>query len=236
MKKVELSENTIEYIEKVLRVAMSNEIENIIIETDRVRGTHEDKTVAIIQDKGVPDLEFPSSGLVKINLLSSKLAIVRALQNHKVIVEIDEEREFVTNFIMTASGINRTRTTHRCSNPAHISAARVIADNIVSKFEYNIDLYTDLNNAISTMGKDKDLAITFVSDDNGVKFVLDDINGNIFEHGFSKPIDDHFSYRYPAKIILSCLKQTQEGTFNVGRKGVLTSLIEGLTLYIMPRK
>lgn len=236
MKKVDLSENTIEYIEKVLKVASNNEIENVIIETGRVRGTHEDKTIAIIQDQDVPEFEFPSAGLSRANLLNSRLSIVRKLPNHKITVEIDEDREFVTTFTMTAKGINRTRVTYRCGNPAHISAARVIADNMVTEFEYNADLYNDLNSAIIAMGKDKDLAITFLSDDNGVKFIVEDINGDVFEHGFAYPIEDHFSYRYPAKIILSCLKQTQEGTFNVGRKGVLTAMVEGLTLYIMPRK
>jgi len=227
---MKLSEATVDYLHSVLETAHFIGIESLILETGRIRGISEDQTILIIHDDNIPEFEFETMGLSRTDILTYRLSATKRYASFSVKVNVHPEKNFVADVVMTAQ---RTRSTYKCMNPSHISAPRVVADSMFSEFEYNLDLHDDIKRGVQAMGNVE--TVSFVSDDEGVKFVMEDLNGDVFEHTFGECINDKFSHKYPTKNILSLLKKTPEGVFEVGKKGVLRVMVGGLSVYLLPR-
>ncbi len=231
-----ISLDVIEYIEKVVKTAQSVKIDNLTFEDGIVRALDEARTVVLFQTDDVPDLPFGALGLTRLSVFSARLAIAKSQNNFNVKAIINDEDDYVRFVTMNA---DKTKIDYRCSNPVTLKAPRGINDELVYKIQINAEAVSLLQKGKSAM--DVDL-VTFVWNEEGVSFLLTDINDDEMIHTFADsvevledgaPVD--FKHNYPIETILALFKQNPDGEIRVGIKGILGIKVNDLNVYVLPK-
>ena len=227
---IKVAAETLDYIQTVIKTAQIVGIDNVIIEPGRIRGMDEARTVVLLQDENVPEMEFDSIGLNRTSVLLSRIALVKNQNRFAVEATIDDDKEFVRALLIKAKGTN---IDYRCANPATIQAPRVINDEIVADVSLTTEAVEMLHRGVVAMGNVE--IVTITSDKRGISFALEDTNCDVFDHTFGEVTDHPFTHKYPVKTILALCKKEGEGTFGIGKKGMLRHDVNGLGVYILPK-
>ena len=237
---MKLDKQSIGYIERVVKAGRLVGIDNVIIEPDCVRAIDEDKTVVIHHTDNVPALEFGSIGLNRIDILLSRLELVKNLDNFEVDAVVDETKAspFTRSLGMKGKG---TKVDYRCANPATVQAPRKINDTIQFGIEFNSIIVDFLTKGQRAMGAS---VVAFIADERGCTLQLSDINNDVFEHTFADKVHDldneedsqpRFIHRYPLNIIIPLFKHESSVAFGIGQKGMLKITVDGFDFYVLPR-
>lgn len=228
---MKLKEKQIEFIKGVVETALLVNIDSVVIETGRVRGMDENRTVVLFQkNEDEFDFEFGSLGITRINDFLSRLRIAQMQENFTVEAVIDDEKDFIRSIIMKAKG---TKIDYRCADPTHISAPRIINDIMESTIHLDVNAFNILKSGVAAMGNVE--LVTIKSVNGNVTFELEDVNGDNLNYMFDEGIDHNFSHKYPVKTLLALFKQDPEGAFEIGQKGMLRVSYKKLGVYVLPR-
>lgn len=233
---MKLTPEDITFIENVIRTAAIVNIDDIIIEPDRVRAIDENTTVVIIEEENVPDFDFNSIGLNRISVLLSRLAIAKDRDNFGIDAAMDDNNEFVRTLNMTGKG---TKIDFRCSNPNHIRAPKQIGDEMIARVQITKEIVDLMQKGIAAMGAE---FVNLISNDE-VTFEFVDVNNDVYSQVIAeeaKPLNGStttkFAHKYPAKTLLSLFKNNPNGCFEVGgQKGMLSIKVNDLTFYVLPK-
>lgn len=235
---MKIDKPTIEYIVNVVKTAKQVGIEDVIIEPNLVRGIDPNKVVLINQTKDVPELDFGSIGLVRIDSFLSRFDLVKAL-NYEIEVATDTGAGgamIAKSLLMKAKGI---KIDYRCANPLAIKAPRQLNDIARFRIQYAADTVSLLQKAYASMGADN---LSIISNKDGVSFEFCDTNNDVLKHTFTDtvtPLDGgnvtEFAHRFPSKVVLSLLKQNPDGHFDLGAKGTFGFVSNNLKIYILPQ-
>jgi hypothetical protein len=233
---MKLDTDEISYIQKVVRTAQMVNIDNIIIEPDKVRAIDDDKTVVLYEDENVPDMGFGSIGLNRISVFTSRLDIAKTQENFTIDAENPDEGEYARSLTMKAKGV---KIDYRCANPATIQAPRQVNDTLKYRVQLNAEAVVMLQKGQAAMSAE---TVTIVSNSKGVTFEIVDINNDTFSYTFTDDVealddgdDTNFAHRYPIKILIPLFKHNYEGTFSIGQKGILNIAVDGLNLFVLPQ-
>jgi hypothetical protein len=232
---MKLSTEEIVYIQKVVKIAQTVDIDNIIIEPDSVRAIDDAKTVVLFQNEDVPEMNFGSIGLNRIAVFVSRLDIAKTQPDFTIDAENIEGSEYARSLTMKAKGI---KIDYRCANPATIQAPKQVNDTLKNRVQLTAEAVMMLQKGQSAMSAE---TVTIISNKNGVSFEIVDINNDTFSYKFADEVepltdddDTNFAHRYPIKILVSLFKQNYE-TFSIGQKGILNISIQGLNLFVLPQ-
>ncbi len=234
---MKLDQEILTYIKNVVETGQLVGIDNIIIEPGKVRAINDDKSVVLFQEEDVPDMPFTAVGLNRIGIFLSRLEVARTQDNFAVDVKTDDNDEFARGFTMTGKGF---KVDYRCANPRSIEmvAPKKVNDEMIYKITLTPQAVYMLQKGQSAMGSD---VVTLISNSDGVTFEFVDINSDKFSHTFTKNVvvsedaDESFSYHYPIKILLALFKHDAEGTFQIGRKGMLNIVVNNLNIFVLPQ-
>jgi len=233
---MKLDTDEIAYIQKVVRTAQMVNIDNIIIEPDRVRAIDEDKTVVLFQEQDVPDMGFGSIGLNRISVFTSRLDIAKTQEGFTIEAENPDEGEFARSLTMKAKGV---KIDYRCANPTTVQAPRQVNDELKFSVPLNAEAVVMLQKGQAAMSAE---TVTIVSNSKGVAFEIVDINNDVFSYTFTDDVealgdgtDTNFAHRYPIKILIPLFKHNYEGSFSIGQKGILNISVDGLNLFVLPQ-
>lgn len=226
---MKLDNNIIKFIEDVVQTAKLVDIDNIVIEPERVRGMDENRSVVLFHEDEDLNLGIGSIGLTRIDTLLSRLEMVKTQDEFEVVATIDKEREFVRSMTIKAKG---TKVEYRCADPTHINAPRQINDTMMATVQLTPEAVLLLHKAVTAMGNAEFVTIKCNGDE--VTFELEDINGDVFDHTFAKGVDHNFSYKYPVKTLLALFKQNSNGVFEVGQKGIVRVTHNNLGVLVLP--
>ena len=100
---MKLDTDSLNYVKNVVETGQMIGIDNVIIETDRVRAINDEKSVVMFQEENVPDLGF-NVGLNRIGVFLNRLEVARTQENFSVAVKTDDNQEFARSFTMTGKG------------------------------------------------------------------------------------------------------------------------------------
>lgn len=232
---MKLTQDHIDFIEKVVKTGQSINIDNVIIEPGMVRAIDDARTVVLYQNKDVPDMPFGSIGLNRISVLLSRLEIAKTQDNFTIDVLIGDDEEYARSITMKGTG---TKIDYRCANPTTIQAPRQINDNLVYRIQLNAEAVSLMQKGQVAMGSE---TITFIGNDD-ISFELTDVNSDVFKHTFAPDIEfldeeaaESFTHRYPVKTLLALFKQNPDGYFDIGEKGMLSITVNGLDIYVLPQ-
>lgn len=230
---------TLAYIQNVVRTAQLVKINNIVIEPERVRAIDDEKSVVLFQDSDVPDMPFGSIGLNRIDVFLTRFEIAKGAADFTLEAVMPEsDAKFARALLMQGKGI---KIDYRCANPATIQAPKQIHDTIKYKIQMNPEAVLLMSKGQGAMGADE---VSLISDKEGVRFEMTDINGDAFTHGFAKSVtnvdpstgrDTNFTHKYPLKVMLPLFKTASDVPFHVTSKGMLKVVVNGLDMYVLPR-
>ena len=233
---MKLDQKSLAYITNVVNTARMVDIDDVIIEPGKVRAIDENKTVVLFQDEDVPEMPFNSIGLNRINVFLSRLGIDKTQEDFAVTVQVDDNNEFARGLIMTGKGV---KVDYRCANPRTIQAPKNVNDVLACRVQIIPEAVYLLEKGRTAMGAD---TVSVISNDKGVTFELIDVNGDKFSHTFTDGVekladdaDTTFVNRYPVATLLSLFKDNPEGTFSIGKKGILNIVVNHLNIFVLPQ-
>lgn len=231
-----LDKQSLAYITNVVNTARMVDIDDVIIEPGKVRAIDENKTVVLFQDEDVPEMPFNSIGLNRINVFLSRLGIAKTQENFAVTVQVDDNNQFARGLVMSGKGI---KVDYRCANPRTIQAPKNVNDTLVYRIKITPEAVYLLEKGRAAMGAD---TVSVISNDKGVTFELIDVNSDKFSHTFTKEVetllDDAettFVHKYPVATLLALFKDNPEGTFSIGKKGILNIVVNHLNVFVLPQ-
>lgn len=240
-KQIKLSSETIAYLEKAIAVARTADLDNLIVETGRVRAADEDVTIFICHDSDVPDLPFNAIGMTRLGVFSSRLDIAKSVGDATIEATVDvsnPEATFVRALQIKGKGV---KVDYRCANPAMIKAPKKVADPRAYSATMTAAAVQMMVKGQSAMSADD---IVLIGSMDGVSMEIKDNNSDAMTYliddmvtvesdGPAKSPD--FFYRYPIKAITALFKQNQDGRFYITSKGILVISVDDLTVFVMPR-
>lgn len=224
---MKLNKDQIAFVRQVAETAQMINVESIIIEPDTVRGMNDSRSAVIFQ--AIPtDTNFGSIGLNRIDVLLSRLDIVEGDKKAEITVKMDGE--FVQSLMMKGNG---AKINYRCAAPATIQAPKAINNETETITSMSADSVALLSKAVNAMGNAEDM--TIIGNDDGISVQLADINQDEFFHTFAPVADSKFSYKYSSKLFMTLLKKHPSGEFEIGKKGAVKFVFNGLGIYLIPK-
>lgn len=231
-----LNPNSLKYIQEIVRVCRLVGVNNVALEPGMIRGMDDDQKVVIHSTDDVPDFEFGSIGMSRLDVFTNRLEVAKSQDKFNVEVTVKPDTTYVLSLVMKAQG---TKIDFRCTDPSKIRAPKKLNDVMRYEVKINAGAVTMLQKAVSAMGAD---TVTIISNSEGVSFELMDENKDVFKHIFADDavaLDDgtatSFAHRYPVKTLLSLFKEDPTGTFQVGGKGLLLFPVAGINVYVLPQ-
>jgi len=184
-------------------------------------------------------MPFGSVGLNRIDVLMARYGIAVTQDKFTMdatVVDDTAANPWARALTMKATG---TKIEYRTANPATVKAPRQINDVMKVRVNFPPEAVVLLQKGQAAMGADH---VTIVSTDEGVSFQLFDVNNDTFKHTFADTAealedggDTKFANRYPVKTLLSLFKETKNGYFEVGKKGMLQCPLNGLAVFVLPK-
>lgn len=228
-----IDKKEMEYITKVISVAKSLKIEDVIIEPGKVRAIDSERNVFILHTDDVPDMSFNSIGLSRLDTLIARLNIAKTLDNCCYEFNtINDTNPYVKNIIIKAKGF---KVDFRCANPNTIQAPKAYKKDVSCQFVIQSSVGDMMTKGAGAMKSDE---VIFNCTNGELYIEFEDINGDNMSYLISDTINKelHFKYKYPLKLITTFIKQDIPNiTFELSSKGILSTKILGFDTYLFPR-
>jgi hypothetical protein len=239
---MKLTKEIVSQIRNITQTAQLVGIDSVIIEKEMVRAIDDEKTVLIFHEDTL-NLPFDAIALNRLGNFTSRLDIAQSDEGLEIDAETDEDATSAK--VLNMKG-KKLKISYRCANPSVIKAPRQIQDVMRHKVSLSAEIVATLAKAAAAMGSD---TITVVSDADGDRFEMSDVNKDIFALDFTGSIRAYevdakrqkeaaagkFSHKYPTKILLSLFKKVPDGEFLIGASGLLNIKINDINLYVLPQ-
>lgn len=238
---MKLDPHSLAYILNVIETAALVKIDKLIIGDGTIRGSDEDRTALMVQNKDIPTFEFGTIGLNRLDVFKSRYEIARSADNLEVEVITDDKGQFARALMFKGKGV---KIDYRAANPALLQdhTPKHISDPIAHTIKINPDAVVMLWKGVAAMKAD---TVEFVNDGNGITLKIEDtIHRDVFTYEFAtrgdvETVDGKaktFAYTYPIKNLMTLLKQNPDGyMFITERHGICKMVVNGLDLYIPKR-
>ena len=239
-----LSKETIEYLTRVIRVAKILKIESVIIDKESIRGQLQEEGSILLQKENLPNFEFQSIGITRINTLITRINL---LGND---FDIDAEEKDKNNNEKVIYKLklfnNKTEVEFKCADPALMpKTIKTLNDPVYYSFNINEESILLLSKIQSAVQGD---ALTFIGkkNDSGSSVVckVNDVEGDMLNHIISEELaltpecdKNKFAFSYKNKVLIPLLKEAlddSEVTILITRRGLLTMQIKGIKIFISP--
>ena len=229
---MKLTDVVIQQIKKATDIAKITKLENIIIDTDTIRGMDDMRQVILLHHHS-DDLPFESLALTRIPSFITRMGIIQQDENFEVQASIHNNN--VTDLKMSGMGTN---ISFRCADAAQQNVPKQITDEMQFRIPFTDDMIDAVKNAVASMKMD---AITIIGKDDVVSIEMIDVNNDIFNFSFTSNIENllddeppRFTKRYQVKNLLPLLSNCEIGYFEIGKKGALIINVFDLNVYLVP--
>lgn len=227
---MQLSQKTIDYIDKVTSVAQISGIDALVFRKDIVSGKDETPAVVLIQKDDIPDFEFTELAIIRIPYFRQRMDAVKATGKAFTV-----DYQAAQGLITFAAG--RTKAEYRAGNPVAVRPPKGLNDPTAFKFTIEDDLCSVISRAASAYPS-KDPIVTFTSNGTEVELAIaDDESNDNFTTLVSSDLQGNgaLSVRYSLKTLLPLLKQHDGKELVIGQKGTLALTIKGINVQLIPR-
>jgi hypothetical protein len=236
---MQISQDTINFLTRVIRVAKILKIENVVLDSECVRGNFQEEGSMIIHRDNLPTFEFNSLGISRIGTLDVRLNLLGA--DYTITADEKEKtatEKVITKLIMTN---DKTEVEFKCADPATMpKAPKKLLDPIFFTFKINEDSVALLSKAQSAVRGE---TISLVgSKKSGVVGKISDTDGDMLNHVIATELTvtpesdkEKFYFSYKNKIILPLLKEAvgkDELVIKVTKRGMLNINVLGINVYI----
>lgn len=232
---MKLDTKLLQFILKVIQTAQAADIDNVIIEPGRVRGSTDSRAVIIHTMDNVPDMPFGSIGLSRLSSFTNRLDLAKTTNDYTIDVQItDGDPMWAKSFVFKNKNL---QISHRCANPKTITAPKTITD--ADKLRINItpehiQMFQQGSNAMKATevfinGCHDGVYMEFI-DNTGDKLTYRITDENTAGESII------FTHKYSVKTLIKLLKYCQSNTITITKIGLIKLTTDGLTLYIVPEE
>lgn len=241
---MDITPQTMQYIESVIAAADAVSIDSIIIEPGRVRGMTDSAEVFILHTTKVPDLEFNAVGINNTSVFTSRYNFARSpstkyTANTHTIPVADSTEPFM--FVRGIKMQNKkVEVDCRCANPITIRAPKKILDTM-SYVVDNVSEWIDpLARGYQAMGED---LVKIKLSEGTLSFELADSNGDKFKYVIAEDVvdtkldeeaSDEFEFGYHVKVLLPILKKMSGTKLYITSNGMMKTSVLNFDVYLKP--
>lgn len=227
---MQLSQATIDYLDKVTSVAQISGIDAVVFRNDIVSGKDDTPAVVLIQKDNIPEFEFTELAIIRVPYFRQRMDAVKS--TGKTFTATYEPSHGLITF---AAG--RTKAEYRAGNAVAVRPPKGLNDPTAFQFSIDADLCAVISRAASAYPS-KDPIVTFTSNGTEVELVIaDDESNDSFTTLVSSDLKGTgaLSVRYSLKTLLPLLKQHEGKELIIGQKGTLALIIKGINVQLLPR-
>lgn len=231
-------------LENIINAARAATIDRLIIESPKgkaqrkARGIDEKKTVVIISDFEIPDLNDKVLGLNRLNLLQDRINLVKDAPDFSIDLTTTSGPD-ISQVTLTGG---KTKTTFKCASAEFIRGIpKGVNDTWKFTFDIPVATITHLSSAVNAMAAE---LMTITGKKSNVEVEIQDVNKDSFSTQLSDNLQkldesdvNSFVFNYPIKTLLPLLKKHDSGdviTLVIGEKGILQLVIGGHTIMVLP--
>jgi hypothetical protein len=227
---MKLTTKDIEQLDLIVKTAKTFNIPGIIIEDNIVRGVDMDKTSVIFSDQLEWDVEDLIIGITRLDVFSSRLDIIKNHPSPSIEGKVDLRNGNVMQLIMKAG---KSKIDYRCGIISTIVAPKQINDVGIYTFTITEEELTDIIKSYSAM---KNEYIHIFCDNGVMRFELtDDTNDKcVISSDIELTDGDNFVFKYPMRVFLSFLKNSDNLQMSVGSRGMVRTPVNTLDMYMLP--
>lgn len=227
---MKISQPSIQFIKKALKVSSIFGIESIVFERDNIRGANENKNIFLCHSTNIPNFEFDSLGVARLPILLARLDLV---DDPSLSVETIEKKGVISKLVLRNQ---TTKVEFGCANSSILKAPRNINDELVFSFECPSVVQKIISKAQNSIGSE---SVTLSGSSNELKIEMYDVTDDVFEHTIQIPITKlsdvrTFIHRYPVKFITTLFKFDDIVSIQISKRGFIKALVHDITIYIPP--
>lgn len=237
---MQLSQETIDFISNVIRVAKILKIENVIFDKEAVRGDVKQEGTMLIQRDNLPDFEFESLGISRIGTLDTRLNLLGG----NCTIDAEEKNKSPTEKVIYKLVLSndKTEVDFKCADPAMMpKSPKNLKDPTFFTFKISEETIALLSKAQNAIRSD---LVSFTGSKNGVVSKLSDVEGDLFNHIVCEELTmspecdkTKFYYSYKNKILLPLLREAIQDDnliINITKRGILNVKVLNLNVFITP--
>lgn len=224
---------------KLIKTASVLGIENVILETDKIRGMDEKQTTIILHDHKL-NLPFTAMGLSRLSMLNSRLSLAKDDD-----LTIDAVEDPKVSGVISRLDIKgkKFKVDFRTANPSVIKAPKGFKsaiDDFLVKIVLSEEDQDLLQKASASMPQRTEVgavSIMINPKTNKGSFVLTDTNSDDFEMELDNNIEckitENIVVNYPLKQFLTLMKHN-DNCFYVIERNLLKTSVNGITIIMLP--
>lgn len=238
----QLSTDSIKKLDSLIQQAVTTGIKKLIIADGKIRGIDEKQRVVIITDNNGIDFGGKQIAINRVELLAARLNLVKTQGD--LVISATEATSNPTDISLLDISSGKTKAQFRCASVDAVKVPKNVADKMVWEIKLSAKALAVLTQGISAMGTE---VVTLASRD-GVSVSLEctDTNKDVFTTEIEEPAKwistdtqgTSFVQRYPAKTLVTLLKEAFKGTdavtISIGAQGVMSVKISGLDYLLLP--
>lgn len=240
---MKLSTDSITKLDALVQQALTTGIKKLIIADGKIRGIDEKQRVVIITDNNGIDLSGKQVAINRVELLAARLNLVKTQGNLEI--NATEATSNANDIALIDMNSGRTKAQFRCASVDAVKVPKNVADKMIWQVKMTAKALTVLTQGVVAMGTE---SVTFASRD-GKQVTLEciDTNKDVFTTELEDPVvwvganttpDASFCQKYPAKLLVTLLKEAFKGvdtiTLQIGAQGVISLKIGGLDYLLLP--
>jgi hypothetical protein len=231
-------------LETLVQTAVVTGVEKLVISGGKIQGIDERKTVGLVTDKGVPDLDGKTLAINRIKTLMSRLSLAKAQGDLNIEATVAQNGTDIA--ILELQG-GKSKGQFRCASLEAVKGVpKGFQDPMAWEVEVKVPLIPLIAQAEASMTTD---GITIASKD-GKTVTLDLVDSNKDVINFELEADakwvgqgsagSSFCNKYPSKAFLSLLREAAKTQpdgvkVTIGQGGLLIVTVNGLDFFTLPQ-
>jgi uncharacterized membrane protein YkoI len=241
---MKLKADAIVALEVLVQTAVVTGVEKLVISGGKIQGIDERKTVGLVTDKGVPDLEGKTIAINRVKTLLSRISLAKAQGDMSIEATVAQNGTDIS--ILELQG-GKSKGQFRC---ASLEAVKGVPKGFQDPLAWEVNITTKLIPLIAQAEASMTTDGITLASKNGKTVTLDLVDSNKDVVDFeldgdakwigSGPQGSSFCNKYPSKALLSLLREASKTQpdavkLSIGQGGLLIVTVNGLDFFALPQ-
>ena len=240
-----ISENTVKYIQSLIKTCALCGIDTVALESGIVRGQNMDnsKGTFLLENNHLPDkMEFASLGIGRVKILGTRITI---LEPDPVTISFEGKEKDNGDIMVKKLQLSnkKTKIDFSCLDSLRIKAPKKFTQPFSYEFTITQDTLRIMNKTFAAINSSK---ISFSNEKDGsVVFRTTDVEGDSFDHTVADSFTllpdaakENFFHEYEIKYILPLFKAAADIdgklTVQIADRGAMKINVNGFDIYVLP--
>jgi hypothetical protein len=240
---MKLSAQTITSLDNLLSLLNVLGIEKVVIENGKIRALDEKKTVGMITDQYVPDLDGKVLGINsgRVKALRDRFSLIKSQGDLSITANLDGGN---VNIVTLDLSGGKSSSKFRCALADMVKVPKMLNDAPAYEVLVSIKQIPLIASADAAMATDSVLLTS--KDGKNVSFEFIDNNKDVYVFDIERPAkalsgkNSSFSFTYTSKSLISLMREsaktaTDDVKLMIGAQGIAFIDIAGYNFFTLPK-